>query len=149
MIIVDYNKTKDGVDSVDYMCSTYSTLITTWKWPLAVSFYKLDIASIHSCCIYSVKNPTEDCEINDYLKKLALALMKHDSKERATNQKFPNDLRRFCLLIRIPKNGVPCNTCNQNVCKNHRGHCVTWEKWNGSDSDKESDEDADWNFLLK
>ncbi|KAL4101127.1 hypothetical protein QTP88_021147 [Uroleucon formosanum] len=40
--ILDYNSTKGGVDSVDQMCSTYSTSRKTRRWTMTVLFRILD-----------------------------------------------------------------------------------------------------------
>ena len=43
-INLDYNATKGGVDTVDQMCSSYSTSRITRRWPLALFYRHLDIA---------------------------------------------------------------------------------------------------------
>lgn len=37
-IILDYNKTKCGVDTVDQKCASYTTQRITRRWPLAIFF---------------------------------------------------------------------------------------------------------------
>lgn len=39
--ILDYNSTKGGVDTVDLMCSTYTTARKTKRWPIVIFFREL------------------------------------------------------------------------------------------------------------
>jgi hypothetical protein len=51
--ILVYNKGKCGVDSVDQMCKMYSTKAGSRRWPLAVFFNVLDLASVNAKILYS------------------------------------------------------------------------------------------------
>lgn len=52
-IIMDYNFTKDGVDTVDKMCAAYSiSRITKW-WPLMIFYNLMNIAGINAQVLYS------------------------------------------------------------------------------------------------
>lgn len=52
-IILYYNNTKGGVDTMDKMLSQYSTKRATLRWPLAMFFNILDTAALASFIIYS------------------------------------------------------------------------------------------------
>ncbi|XP_065355992.1 piggyBac transposable element-derived protein 4-like [Calliphora vicina] len=51
-IILYYNETKGGVDTMDKMLSQYSTKRSTFRWPLALFFNILDTAALASFIIY-------------------------------------------------------------------------------------------------
>lgn len=90
--IMDYNSTKGGVDSVDQMCSTYSTSRKTRRWTMTVFFRILDIAGINSYKIYLANNLQNNIRRKEYLKILALSLMKEHWKERAQLWGLPKDV---------------------------------------------------------
>jgi len=49
-IILDYNKTKGAVDTLDKLCCQYSTKRGTRRWPLSMFFTLLDIC-LHNCSV--------------------------------------------------------------------------------------------------
>uniref|UniRef100_A0AAG5D1Q7 PiggyBac transposable element-derived protein domain-containing protein n=2 Tax=Anopheles atroparvus TaxID=41427 RepID=A0AAG5D1Q7_ANOAO len=56
-MIIDYNKFKGGVDSMDKCLSEYSTKRKTNRWPLAFFYNILDIAAFAAYKIYIENNP--------------------------------------------------------------------------------------------
>ena len=52
-IIEDYNKTKGGVDTLDQLCSNYSTGRATKRWPTAAFFALIDIMGVNSYIIFN------------------------------------------------------------------------------------------------
>lgn len=140
--IMDYNSTKGGVDSVDQMCSTYSTSRKTRRWTMTVFFRILDIAGINSYKIYLANNLQNNIRRKEYLKILAISLMKEHWKERAQLWGLPKDVlsflsdykksnvqinqnipKKYCYLCGSHKNNrthTACEKCHKNVCKNHR-----------------------------
>ncbi|CAF0977767.1 unnamed protein product [Brachionus calyciflorus] len=55
-VIETYNKTKVGVDSVDYMTRLYSVKCKTRRWPLQVFFNILNLAGINSWVLFKKCN---------------------------------------------------------------------------------------------
>ena len=55
-MILFYNKTKAGVDTMDQMCSRYTSQRRTCRWPLAFFFNILDIGSLAAYLIYYENN---------------------------------------------------------------------------------------------
>jgi len=49
-IILDYNKTKGAVDTLDKLCCQYSTKRGSRRWPLSMFFTLLDIC-LHNCSV--------------------------------------------------------------------------------------------------
>ncbi|GFO14989.1 PiggyBac transposable element-derived protein 4 [Plakobranchus ocellatus] len=65
-IMLDYNKTKGGVDAMDQMAYAFTTKRKTKRWPLVVFFNILDLSSIAARVIFQLKYPVdklshEDC----------------------------------------------------------------------------------------
>lgn len=56
-IILYYNETKAGVDTVDQMCRYYSTKVATRRWPLIIFFNMLDIAALNAFTVYCRVHP--------------------------------------------------------------------------------------------
>ncbi|KAJ8927587.1 hypothetical protein NQ314_019932 [Rhamnusium bicolor] len=143
-IILDYNKTKGGVDMVDQMCASYSTQRITRRWPLAVFFRILDIAGMNSQIIFNNMQLLEKTpRRRKYLSELGVSLMEDHMKERAKINTLPKDIREFlsqyrvleeqrnaenqnrsgrCRICSAHKNSkttVSCDSCHQFVCKKH------------------------------
>lgn len=55
-IIEFYYQTKVGVDSLDQKRAVYLTHRRTQRWPLAIFYAMLDIASVNARVLYSCKN---------------------------------------------------------------------------------------------
>ena len=56
-IIIDYNRTNWGVNTVDQLCRTYSVKRSTRRWPLSVFYGLLDIGAVKSFIIFMYNNP--------------------------------------------------------------------------------------------
>jgi len=55
-IILDYNKTKGAVDTLDKLCCQYSTKHGTRRWPLSMFFTLLDICLITTARWFGLTN---------------------------------------------------------------------------------------------
>lgn len=51
-MILFYNQTKGGVDSLDQMCSSMLCSRKTSRWPMAVFYGILNMAFVNSAIIY-------------------------------------------------------------------------------------------------
>ncbi|UYV78413.1 hypothetical protein LAZ67_16001275 [Cordylochernes scorpioides] len=76
-IIMDYNLTKGGVDTIDQMVSNFSTSRRSRRWPLALFYALLDITALNSYIIFNYQ------------------IDKKDQKERST---FIVDLGRSLIV---------------------------------------------------
>lgn len=146
--IVDYDDTKCVVDTVDLMCSRYSSARTTRRWPVVVFFRLLDIAGINSFMIFRTNNPQVKTARQTYTTNLALSLMEDNLKYRATLWHLPQELQCFlkrykqspptkppvtvragiCYCCGSKKNNrtaAICSKCGRNICKKHSVKEVT------------------------
>ncbi|CAH1996523.1 unnamed protein product [Acanthoscelides obtectus] len=143
-IILHYNRTKSGVDTVDQKCSSFTTQRITRRWPLAIFFRILDIAGINSEIIINNNRPADTPpRRRKYLTSLGSSLMENNIKERAKIETLPKDIREFlsryntpvnvpvaltenrigrCHICSADKNNkttVTCSQCKRFVCKSH------------------------------
>lgn len=92
-MILDYNETKGGVDTVDKMCAAYSVSRTTRLWTQAVFYILLNIGGINSQVLFFATDPKNLCRRRIFLKNLALQLMKEHLLTRSKIPTLPKDTR--------------------------------------------------------
>ena len=56
-MILDYNKSKGGVDTFDQCIKNYSCKRTTNRWPLSLIYWIIDASEYNSSVCYMMKNP--------------------------------------------------------------------------------------------
>ena len=56
-IILFYNSTKGGVDTIDQMCRHYTAKPETRRWPMAVFYAMLNIEALNAYVIWTEANP--------------------------------------------------------------------------------------------
>ncbi|XP_049308682.1 piggyBac transposable element-derived protein 4-like [Bactrocera dorsalis] len=84
--ILDYNKFKAGVDTMDQMLTGYSCKRSTNRWPLAMFYNMLDIAGLASFIIYDELNPAKQSDKRrSFIIELARQLVIPHMTKRATN----------------------------------------------------------------
>lgn len=91
-IIMEYNRAKCGVDTVDQMCGNYTVTRRTQRWPHNVFMSLLNVAGINSYIIYC-KHGAEMMSRKIFLKNLAMSLMKPHLKQRARIRCLPINIR--------------------------------------------------------
>lgn len=109
-IILFYNSTKSGVDTVDQLCHKYTVKRPTKRWPLCIFYGILDIAAINSMVIWLQKNPQwEQGKTHKrrlLLEELGLQLVHQRLKARAAN---PNGLH-MDVVTAMSLCGVTCTS---------------------------------------
>ena len=58
-VVLDYNATKGGVDTMDQMCLNYTTKRQTKRWPMVLFFNILDTSGIAAHVLFSQKHPDD------------------------------------------------------------------------------------------
>lgn len=56
-IILEYNRTKAGVDTFDQMCKSYTTRSKVLRWPVVHFQNVLDVTAINTCTVYKFSRP--------------------------------------------------------------------------------------------
>lgn len=132
-MIMDYNRTKGGVDCVDYKCASYTTTRRTRRWPLSLFFRHLDIAGINAFIIYTANHFDAPLRRKDFLKKLAFSLFEEQLAARAMIDSLPKDLRLYLESYRLkeevqcppPERKVgPCHCCGAKKNNKTTVRCV-------------------------
>jgi hypothetical protein len=96
-MIMDYNATKGGVDTVDQLCSRYTVQRSTRRWSLSVFFGLLDIIGINAMVIHNLNNPatlsTKRGNRRYFLEQLALELVTEHAQERTKTKTLAKPIR--------------------------------------------------------
>lgn len=154
-IVLDYNRTKGGVDTVDQLGGAYSVARVTRRWPLVIFYALMDIAGINAQIIFHANEANPKKMRRIFLKDLALSLMKPQLVERAAIPSLPVDIATFlekykeqrveiteepttkkrgrcvtCGRARNTSTTIRCNSCHSFVCKGHVKTVHTCEKCN-------------------
>ena len=90
-MILFYNKTKAGVDTMDQICARYTTQRRTCRWPLAFFNNILHISSLAAYIVYYENNKMKKKRTNQkrlFLRQLAEELAMPLIEERALNQQI-------------------------------------------------------------
>lgn len=92
--ILDYNKHKCGVDTMDQMVGGYSCKRTTNRWPLAMFYNMLDTTGLASFIIYDAISPSEKTDKRRaFIINLCSQLVVPHMEDRAMNPlvtRFPD-----------------------------------------------------------
>lgn len=141
-IVMYYNKTKAGVDTMDQMARTYTCKRQTRRWPLTLFFNLLDVAAINAYILFLELNPTYNTWRNDlrrlFLKDLAKELlMPHMLKRSETTQhRHVKEAMKLCgVELANPvvpteklKKRIRCAECPPNADKKTQTVCLKCKK---------------------
>lgn len=144
-IILFYNETKGGVDTLDQKCACYSASRRTRRWPLAIFYAMVNISTVNAHIIYT--NIGKEISRRIFAIDLGKDLIRENMTRRLVNTRLPRELqqlirrvsglqesqtpqnnqdgprkRKRCQLCPYKvdkKHSTMCNNCQQTVCKNH------------------------------
>nr|XP_023025985.1 uncharacterized protein LOC111513991 [Leptinotarsa decemlineata] len=112
-IIIDYNRTKGGVDVVDKLCASYNTARATRRWQMVIFYSLLNLSGINSQVIFCANKPQSRVVRRQFLENLALCLIEPHLKIRAMSQNLPRPLRvRICHICKLEVAEANRNTEN-------------------------------------
>lgn len=126
-MIIYYNQTKGGVDTLDQMCSTMSCSRKTNRWPMALFYGMINIACINAYIIYVhniVRKGEKTLNRKKFMKNLYTALTSPFMRKRLDAPTLKRYLRDTITKKILPLNdddSTPENT-NEPVTKK-RGYC--------------------------
>ncbi|XP_062559061.1 piggyBac transposable element-derived protein 4-like [Armigeres subalbatus] len=122
-IIMDYNRTKGGVDTVDKLSATFSVSRITRRWSLAAIYGVLNLSGINAQIIdKSLRGDNSPKYRRVFLHNLALALTDAHLATRSSIRSLPIDVKAF--LTKIRKTQHPESSCERVVTKKQRGTCA-------------------------
>lgn len=138
-IIIDYNKTKGGVDTVDRLCANYNVARNTRRWPMVVFFSILNVAGINTFVVHNSNNPTSDMNRRKFLRILSYDLVQPHLRLRAEMENIPRTLksrlREICHIPDIPDENQRrgetgrCSECSSKRNRKTRYRCRDCSKF--------------------
>lgn len=161
IVIMDYNATKSGVDTVDQKCANYSTKRKTRRWPMAVFYRFLDMNGVDAhvpSTANNLNNPNAKKTRMDFLE--AFSLLENHFKERTNVKNLPLDIKAFlanykkepqnprpvvqanirrsgpcheCGKHRNNKTTIHCSQCQRFMCKTHSNTRVSCNSCDAED----------------
>ncbi|KAL4142760.1 hypothetical protein QTP88_005167 [Uroleucon formosanum] len=140
-IIMAYNSTKSGVDTMDYMTENYTVARTSARWPLTIFYALMNIGGINSQIIYQANTKIKISRLQ-FLKTLGRELMEEHVQCRMTipavRVEVKSSIRKyfniqplqesrvrasgrcsFCERTRDRKTTKVCTTCIKLICRDH------------------------------
>lgn len=143
-MIMDYNMTKGGVDTVDKMCETYNVARGTNRWPMVIFYSLMNIAGINSFIIYMQNNPSTQINRRMFLESLSYDLVNSQLRRRALTTSLSKTIKLrlselckmdvpesagtsfnkigrcgYCTSKKNCKTRYNCATCKQYFCLEH------------------------------
>ena len=101
-MILEYNRSKCGVDIVDKKVKEYTVRRATRRWTMALFFNLIDLANINSHVIWNQNQIREAKEERkDFMKQLTLELVGEHAKRRSLNSKLQTDLLQSVKALAI------------------------------------------------
>lgn len=140
-IIAEYNRTKGGVDTLDQMCSNYSTQRRCRRWPLTIFFTIVNVsAGVNSYVLYKAYKDTPNISRIDFMKTLAKSLVTPQLLRRLetggqVRDEMKDAIRRILLIPRPDPQGIDvfptrktCYTCDPKLKRRTKYPCSVCEK---------------------
>ena len=139
-MVLDYNRTKAGVDTMDQMVRTYTTKRKSRRWPMTVFYNILDVSALNSYVIWIHANPEWKAKVPHkrrlFLEALGKDLMQeYRQKREQREQQTPGHQQQLtaravavvgkrgrCVVCPRSvdlKHSIRCSKCMNFVCKNH------------------------------
>lgn len=112
-IILEYNRTKCGVDSCDQIVKRYTTRSLLRRWPMIHFQNMLDITALNVCTIFKMTNPNwcDDYDRSDrrhmliqLAKELCRAYVIARLQATGIHSDLRKSMRKFVGIVEIPRN---------------------------------------------
>lgn len=116
-MIVDYNQTKEGTDTMDQMLGNYTCHRKTRRWTEAIFYNLIDVAGLASFIIYQENTRDMKLERRKFIKTLAIQLCMPEILRRA---QIPHITGHFVVKTAIEAMlGAPLSELNQKAQQNN------------------------------
>ena len=127
IVVLDYNKTKGAVDTIDQCIKTYSCSRGTRRWPTKVFFHIFEVATLNAFILWKLKNPNwnvgKKYRRRLFLSDLAVSLMKPQMTRRAQNTALRQTVRNALAACGIQQPQHPATRRQDIVTGDNRGRC--------------------------
>jgi hypothetical protein len=128
-IILSYNHTKAGVDTLDQMVSTYTTKRMTRRWPMILFYNMLDISAVNAFVIWTHLNPQWNANKKQrrrlFLKKLGKSLVHDQLQSRLSIPGLSQELRLLIEQCIVDPTGDGDDSPSDRITDVSPGHGVT------------------------
>lgn len=137
-MIMDYNDTKGGVDTLDKMCAAYDCARNTRRWPMVIFYSMLNIAGVNCMVLYNLQNVDKNMTRRKFIHLLSSELAENHIRFRATLTCLPQTIRsRIKEILQIDNAVVPgpsnargrCSYCDRIKNRPTRFSCITCGKF--------------------
>ncbi|KAK2577559.1 hypothetical protein KPH14_012252 [Odynerus spinipes] len=126
-MIMDYNITKGGVDTVDKMCETYNVARGTNRWPIAVFYNLMNVAGINTLVIYLQNNPNRKISRRIFLETLSYDLINSQLRRRTLNTSLPKTVKlRLAEICQLDGPEYSATSSNNKIGR--CGYCSSKKK---------------------
>lgn len=125
-IILFYNSSKGGVDTVDKYVSHYSVARTTNRWSMVIVFAILNVGGLNSFIISKKNNSNPSMKRSVFLKRLAKELCREHMLSRITIPSTPTNTKRRLrqiLDVEAERRPAPAEDVTSGRC-----HSCTWRQ---------------------
>ena len=140
-VILDYNATKGGVDTLDQLVKNYTCKRITKRWPMIIFYWMIDVAGYNSAVCFMEKQPhvyKGNQKRRNFLSDLSEELCKPQIERRflAERKKLPKHVV-VCMeafvnkpMEELPQSQPPetrkrrCKKCPRKLDKKTRKSCV-------------------------
>ncbi|KRY10248.1 PiggyBac transposable element-derived protein 4 [Trichinella patagoniensis] len=126
-IILHYNITRDGVDNLDKMTSTYYCQRMTARWPLVIFYNIIDVSAYNAYVLWTEKHPTWNArrlhKRRLFVEELGKALVQPEMMRRKT---LPRTAAAKSAVERLRKDAEQPSTSgitDTDTCGKKRTRC--------------------------
>lgn len=129
VMILDYNSTKGGVDTMDQMVRNYTTKRKTRRWPMALFYNMIDVSALNAYIIWLHLKPewneAKAHRRRNFLKELGKSLIQANQEKRAAilpplpQKKQKRGRCSYCARSEDLKQSTFCSVCAKFVCNEH------------------------------
>ena len=137
-MIMDYNDTKGGVDTLDKMCAAYDCARNTRRWPMVIFYSMLNIAGVNSMVLYSLQNVDKNITRRNFLHLLSFELAENHMRVRATISNIPRTIKlrikeipniNHKPVVNEPNSRGRCSICDRRKNRPTRFSCIKCGKF--------------------
>lgn len=130
-VILSYNSTKGGVDTMDQMVRIYSVKRKTRRWPVVVFYNMIDTSALNAYIVWMSLHPTHFAKKAKKRRRFLITLGKELAGVETQPQTEtplsdmedePPQKKRHCYMCsssRDRKTKTTCKKCHKNVCGEH------------------------------
>lgn len=129
LMILDYNATKAGVDTMDQMVRNYTTKRKTRRWPMALFYNMVDVSALNAFIIWMHLKPdwneSSDHRRRRFLLELGKSLIQANQERRVQMPPpLPQKAQKrgrcsYCARSNDLKQSTFCSVCAKFVCNEH------------------------------